>query len=98
MRRAKVYRNVGLQPQWLGLEPIDLLALGGLGWTCLSIMQAGLASTALVLAAAYVGMRLFKRGKPPGYTLQLLRFALARRSVLSAAEPDRRSVRFIPTP
>ncbi len=29
LQRAKVYRNVELRQQWLGLEPFDALALGG---------------------------------------------------------------------
>jgi hypothetical protein len=89
-----VYRNVELRQQWLGLEPIDALALGVLAWLLLTFNRSAFGWNALLLAAGYVGMRIGKRGKPDGYTTSLARFYLRRpfhsaagRDVVGAAHP-----------
>lgn len=88
MRRARVYRNIARQPEYLGLEPADALALAVVLWVLLTFHRDALAINAAVLMACYVALRIAKRGKPPGYTTDVLRFCLSRRTFLSASEPD----------
>jgi hypothetical protein len=85
--RAKVYRNVELRQEWLGLEPFDAVALGALAWLLMLINRGGMAWNILALVVAYAGLRIAKRGKPEGYTTTLIRF-FVRRPFYSAAAPD----------
>jgi hypothetical protein len=89
LARAKVYRNVELRQQWLGVEPLDAVSLGALAWLLMLVNRSGLSWNLLALALAYGGLRVAKRGKPKGYTTTLLRYYL-RRPFFSAAAPDRR--------
>ncbi len=93
LQRAKVYRNVELRQEWLGLEPFDLVALGGLAWILMLVNRAGLAWNLLTIAIAYVALRLAKRGKPENYTTTVIRFFL-RRPFFSAAARARRAIAF----
>ena len=84
---ARVYRNVELRQEWLGLEPFDAVALGALAWLLMLVNRNGLAWNLLALALAYAGLRLAKRGKPEGYTTKVIRYFI-RRPFYSAAAPD----------
>jgi hypothetical protein len=85
--RAKVYRNIELRQRWFGLDPVDLFALGGLAWL-LNLLSSGTVGwNLLVVAIGAAALRIWKRGKPEGYTTALLRFYL-RRSLFSAAARD----------
>ena len=86
--RAKVYRNVELRQEWLGLEPFDALALGALVWVLMLLYSHALGWNLLILVSAWVGLRLLKRGRPPGFTTALVRFYLVRRPFFSAAARD----------
>ena len=88
MARAEVYRNIDRRQQWAGVEPIDAVVLGAVLWLLMSLNGGAFAINLLAVATCYVGVRLAKRGKPDGYTKELLRFLLADRAFLSAAEPD----------
>jgi hypothetical protein len=92
LRRARVYRNVELPQEWLGLEPFDALSVITLGWLLMLVNRQAVGWNALALVLAYVGLRLFKRRKPEGYSRSLLRFYL-RRPFFSAAAPDREGAR-----
>ena len=87
--RAKVYRNVERRQEWLGLEPLDALALGALLWVLMLLHRQALGWNVLVIASAWAGLRLFKRGRAPGFTSALVRFYLLRRPFFSAAARDR---------
>ena len=89
LARAKVYRNVELRQEWLGLEPFDALAIGGVGWILMLVNREGVAWDLVVLAIAYVALRLAKRGKPEGYSTTLFRYFI-RRPFFSAAACDTR--------
>ncbi len=89
MSRARVYRNIALQSSYAGLELSDLLAVGLVGWFLLTFNPGALGINSLALVVVYLAMRIGKRGKPPGYTLDLLRYSFARRVFLSAATPDK---------
>lgn len=89
LARARVYRNIELRQEWLGLEPFDAVALGAFAWLLMLINKSGIAWNLLALATAYVGLRIAKRGKPEGYTTTLLRY-FVRRPFYSAAAPDRK--------
>jgi hypothetical protein len=88
LRRAKVYRNVELPQQWLGLEPFDALGVITLGWLLMLVNRGGMGWNLLVLLGAYAALRVGKRGKPEGFTRSLVRHYL-RRPFFSAAAPDR---------
>lgn len=88
LSRARVYRNVELRQELLGLEPFDALGLGALGWLLMVLNRHSLGLNLLALALAYVGVRAAKRGQPPGHTTALVRFYL-RRPFFSAAADDR---------
>jgi hypothetical protein len=88
LQRAKVYRNIELRQQWLGLEPFDAIALGALAWLLMLFNAGALGWNLLVVVLAFVGVRVLKRGKPEGYTAGLIRFYLVRRPFFSAAAPD----------
>jgi hypothetical protein len=85
--RARVYRNVELRQEWLGLEPFDAVALGALAWLLMLVARGALGWNLVILLAAYAVLRIVKRGKPEGYTTTVLRFHL-RRPFFSAAAPD----------
>lgn len=62
--RARVYRNIELRQRWLGLDPLDLFGVGGLAWL-LNVMSSGTVGWNLLLvAAAAVVLRLWKRVTP----------------------------------
>ncbi len=86
--RAKVYRNVELPSQWLGLEPFDAILLGGIAWLLMTFNRGAAGWNVLVVVLAYAGLRAAKRGKPPGHTTAVLRFYLARKPFFSAAAAD----------
>jgi hypothetical protein len=85
---AKVYRNAQRRQEWLGIEPLDAVGLGGLLWLLELVNSDGLALNALCVALAYTAFRILKRGKPQGYTRALARFYLVKRPHFSAATPD----------
>lgn len=87
LARARVYRNVELRQEWLGLEPFDSVALGALAWLLMLVNRNGLAWNLLLLIMAYTAIRIVKRGKPEGYTTTLIRYYV-RRPFYSAAAPD----------
>jgi len=89
LARAKVYRNVELRQEWLGLEPFDAVALGAFAWLLMLINKSGIAWNILALVIAYAGLRIAKRGKPEGFTTTLIRY-FVRRPFYSAAAPDRK--------
>jgi hypothetical protein len=88
MPREPVHRNIDRRHQYLGLEPVDCLALMTLLWVLFAVNPDALPLNALVLAISYVALRVAKRGKPEGYTTDAVRYALSRRVLLSAAEID----------
>lgn len=92
LQRAKVYRNIELRQEWLGLEPFDAVGLGGLAWLLMLVNRGGLAWNLVALAIAYAGLRIAKRGKPEGYTTTLIRF-FVRRPFYSAAARDHQAQR-----
>ena len=81
--RAKVYRNIELRQRWLGLDPVDLFLLGGLAWLVNLVSPRTVGWNLLAVAAAAVGLRLWKRGKPDGHSTTLLRFYLRRATFLA---------------
>jgi hypothetical protein len=86
--RARVYRNIALQSSYVGLELSDLFLLGFIGWFLLMFNPGALGINSLALVLVYFVIRIGKRGKAPGYTLDLLRYSFARRAFLATATPD----------
>ncbi len=93
LQRAKVYRNVELRQQWLGLEPFDALAVGGLAWALMLFNRDAAGWNVLVVVVGYLAIRLGKRGKPEGYTRSLVRF-YTRKPFFSAGARDTRACVF----
>jgi hypothetical protein len=87
LQRARVYRNVELRQQFLGLEPLDAIAIGGVAWLLMLFNRQALGWNVVIVMLAYLGLRLLKRGKPEGWTTAVVRF-YARRPFFSAAAPD----------
>jgi hypothetical protein len=92
LARAKVYRNIELRQEWLGLEPFDALALITAAWVLLALSRRGLLWNVAILVVLYAGLRIVKRGKPEGYTTALVRHYV-RRPFFSALAPDAEGVR-----
>src|SRR5262245_45459855 len=90
LRRARVYRNVELPQQWLGLEPFDALGVITLGWFLMLVNRGAVGLNLLVLVLAYGAVRIGKRGKPEGFTRSLIRHYL-RLPIFSGAAPDRQA-------
>ena len=88
LRRAKVFRNVELPQQWLGLEPFDALGVITLGWLLMVVNRGAVGLNLLVVVLTYGAVRIGKRGKPEGFTRSVIRHYL-RPPVFSAAAPDR---------
>jgi len=86
LARAKVYRNIELRQELVGLEPLDAVSLGVAAWILMIVNRAVLWNL-LALAILYVAVRIAKRGKPEGFTTTLLRYHL-RHPFFSAAAPD----------
>ncbi len=85
--RAKVYRNIELRQEWLGLDPFDALALLAAGWLLLALSRRAIVWNVAILAVLYVALRIIKRGKPDGYTTAYVRY-LVRRPFYSAGARD----------
>ena len=97
--RAKVFRNIELRQRWFGLEPVDLFGLGGLAWLLNLLSSGTIGWNLLAVAVAAAALRLWKRGKPEGYTIALLRFYLRRPFFSAAARDVQASAHpFAPTP
>src|SRR5579884_1519335 len=88
LSRAKVYRNVELRQQWLGLDLFDLVLVAALFTVLLLINRRAIGWHVLVVVLAVGGLRLLKRGKPEGYTTTLVRFYFVRKPFFSAAADD----------
>jgi hypothetical protein len=97
MRPAPVYRNIGRTQELFGLELEDLLGVGIVA-AVMMVAQTPLPYAIGGLVSLYVFVRLFKRGKPAGYSRSLLRYT-ARPAVLCGSAPDRhgRARRFLST-
>jgi hypothetical protein len=87
LARAKVYRNVDLRQEWLGLEPFDVVMLGAIAWLLMLVNRDGIAWNLLALVIAYASLRIAKRGKPEGFTTTIIRY-FVRRPFFSAAARD----------
>lgn len=79
MESVKVYRSVNAGDRVFGLELADGVVLLLVFFLAFSFNREGLFSNAVVLIAAYFGVRALKRNKPEGYVLDLARHVLASR-------------------
>lgn len=91
LARAQVYRAIELRQLWLGLEPLDAVGVGFVGWFFVTFNGAAHGWNLLAVLLVYLLARLFKVGKPAGYTQALLRFYVMRPPFLSAAAADRKA-------
>ena len=79
MTPIKVFRNINLKDKFMGLELVDGCILLVVFFAAFMVNKESLFVNALVLVGAYLGLRTLKRGKPDGYLLCLVRYALATR-------------------
>ena len=70
---VKVYRNIATPILFFGLELADCIGVFGVFLAVFYVSDRLFVNLCFV-AAAYVFLRLLKKGKPPGYTLHLARF------------------------
>src|SRR5438034_888594 len=92
--QAKVYRNAELRQSWLGLEPLDWIALGLVLLLLRVANRHALGWQVLTLVLVFSGLRVLKRGRPEHHTTALVRFYLRRRPFFSAGAPDTKAVPF----
>lgn len=71
--RHRVYRNIGKREEFLGLELIDALFLLFF-FGVLSLFSVSLVARLSIFSAAYLCLRLFKKGKPERYLWSVLSF------------------------
>lgn len=90
--RAHVFRNIERRQEFLGLEFVDALAVAIVLWLVMTFHPGHFFVNGALVALCLGAIKLAKRGQPKGYTTSVFRYtarALLRRSVLSAAAPDR---------
>ena len=79
METVRVYRNINARDKFLGMELADGCMLVLLFTLAFSVNKESLFLNGLVMAAAYVGLRGLKRGKPDGYASSLARHLITPR-------------------
>ena len=73
---ARVYRNIATPILFFGLELVDCLVVFGI-FLGVFYVSDHLFINLLIVGGAYLSLRLLKKGKPAGYTIQLLKFLLS---------------------
>jgi len=73
---ARVYRNISIPIVIFGLELGDIVILLGLFFILFNISNSILLN-GCILFFVYLVLRWAKRGKPPGYILQLIHFIIS---------------------
>ena len=73
MKRLKVYRKIYEQNKILGLEFPDFLILVLL-YLVVFLFSKNLILHLVLIGAAYFFLRLYKKGKPPHWTVSILHF------------------------
>lgn len=88
---ATVYRNIERRQEFIGLEFVDALVVAVVLWAVMMFHQGHFFVNAAIVGACFGALKLYKRGKPRGYTTALFRFGariVLRRATLSAATAD----------
>ncbi len=73
MYEVKTYSYLEKKEKLFGLEVVDFLCLAVV-YAVIFLLSSNLITNVVILLLVYLGIRFYKKGKPPGYTLQLLRF------------------------
>jgi hypothetical protein len=75
MDTVKTYTHLDKKEKILGLEIIDFLILAVI-YAIVFLFSINIFINALVLAGSFFGLKLYKRGKPHQYTVNLVRFIM----------------------
>jgi accessory gene regulator protein AgrB len=75
MQPVKTYTYLDRKEKALGLEIIDFLLLAVV-YALTFLLSMNLVLNLAVMSAVYLLLRLYKRGKPAGYTAHLVRFLM----------------------
>ena len=75
MHPIKTYSHLDKKEKMLGIEILDFLMLAVVYALVFTVSRNIFINIALIVAV-YFTLRLYKRGKPPGYTAALVRFLL----------------------
>ncbi len=75
MQPVKTYTHLDKKERMFGIEVLDFLLLAVVYAVVFTVSRNIFINIAVVVAV-YVGLRLYKRGKPQGYTATLVRFWL----------------------
>jgi len=70
---VKTYTHLDRKEKILGLEIVDFLLLAAI-YAVVFLISINLIVNGSILVASFIGLRLYKKGKPPKYTITLLRF------------------------
>lgn len=75
MKPVKTHTSLERREKMFGLEIADFLVLAVL-YAVVFLVSTNIFINLALVASAYLGLRLYKRGKPPQYSTILLRFLL----------------------
>jgi hypothetical protein len=75
MDTVKTYTHLDKKEKILGLEIIDFLLLAVI-YAIVFLVSINIFVNVLVVAVCFFGLKLFKRGKPHQYTINLVRFIM----------------------
>jgi len=91
MKPIAIYRNINTPDKFFGLELADWFFIIALFVVVFGFNREGLFLNSAILAIAYLALCALKRGRPAGYLICLLCFALSPRfkRLPDLEEPDR---------
>ncbi len=72
---VKTYTHLYKKEKILGLEIVDFLILAVV-YAVVFLISTNIFINVLVVGASFLGLKLFKRGKPHQYTMNLVRFIM----------------------
>jgi hypothetical protein len=75
MDTVKTYTHLDKKEKILGLEIIDFLFLAVV-YAVVFLVSINIFVNVLAVAVCFFGLKLFKRGKPHKYTMNLIRFIM----------------------
>ena len=75
MEPVRTYTHLDRKEKLCGIEVIDFLLLA-LVYAVVFIFSTNIIANLGIVGACYIALRLYKKGKPPQYTITLIRFLL----------------------
>lgn len=75
MEPVRTYTYLDRKEKLFGIEVADFLILA-LVYAAVFIFSTNIFANLGIVSACYIALRLYKKGKPPQYTIMLIRFLL----------------------